>query len=109
MSNKNNDFDDIFEYGHKHEKKHKSYNNQHDNPFKKMHSNSKHENILEPFLIKLRDNPSLKYMLIIAAIILIILLIVIVILIFPMLPKLFNLINIDGIKGIISAIEKIIK
>jgi uncharacterized membrane protein len=60
----------------------------------------------EQLLNKLRSNPKLKMLLIIAAILIITVVIAIVILLFPLLLKLFNYLSENGIQGVLDTIWK---
>jgi uncharacterized membrane protein len=62
--------------------------------------------IKEQLLNKLRSNPRLKTLLLIAAIVIIAVVVLIVILLFPLILKLLSYISENGIQGIIDTIWK---
>jgi hypothetical protein len=67
---------------------------------------SQQNDIKEQFLNKLRDNPKLKMILIVTAVLIVLVVIAVVILIFPLLLKLLNYISTNGIQGVLDAIWK---
>jgi len=70
------------------------------------HSYGQQNDMKQQLLDKLRDNPQLKTLLIIGAIIVVIILVVVAIFLIPLILKLFGFVGDNGVQGVINTIWK---
>ena len=80
----------------------------HNEHYESRHYSGHHERsqseVINDFMISIKNNPKLKVMLIIAAIILIVLVIVAISLLFPVLLKLLGYVEKNGLQGVVNAL-----
>jgi len=106
------DLDDIFDQGHK--RRNQSYdhnyrhedNYQHEHEYKSSHSYDKQNDIKLMMLDKLRNNPKLKMLLIVCAIIFIVIAVGIVVLLFPFILKTLGFVSENGVEGVLNTVWK---
>lgn len=98
------DFDDLFKHGNKHHQQGSGHHSGHDGYYDTSHSHNRHNEMSQLFFEKLRNNPKLKILLLIAAIVVVAVVIMAVVLLLPLLLKLISYLSENGINGIINAI-----
>lgn len=121
-------FDDLFERGHHQQQRYGSghddhghhnghhehdnhgfqnnYHNDHENRYAHPYSNQYRPDMKRLIMDKLSNNPQLKTLLIVVAVVVIVLLIVIAVLVVPLLLKFAGYISEEGIQGLINNIWK---
>jgi hypothetical protein len=96
-------FNDLFERDQHHNSHGHDHRYGNDNYNQRSQSHNRQNDIQQLILNKLRNNPKLKGLLIMAAMILIVVVVFAVILLFPFLLKIFNYISANGVQGLIDS------
>jgi len=106
------DLDDIFEQKHKSRNQHYDHNYRHEDDYghenghNSSHSFEKQIDLKSMMMEKLRNNPSLKKLLIIGSIVLIIIAVTLLFLLFPIILKLVGYVGENGVEGFLNTIWK---
>jgi len=97
-------FDNFFEHDDKHRKHQYSHNSEHDSYKHLRYQNFSHTDIKQVLLNKLRNNPSLKWIIIIGFCVVIFVIVLVAILIFPLIIKVLHYFTENGIQGVVDAL-----
>jgi len=99
-------FDDFFEHDHKEHKHGYDHHHEHHDYYQPSHSYHQNHDLKYQLLAKLQNNPQLRTMIIVAAVILLTILIIAVIFLIPLVMKLFHFLTQNGIQGLIDMLWK---
>jgi hypothetical protein len=99
-------FDDFFENENRHSRHGRDHDYDYNDHNQRSHSYNQHTDIKQQFLNKLKNNPQLKTLIIVAGVVILIIVVIVAILLIPLIMKLFHYLSENGIQGIVNTIWK---